>query len=79
MIGLGIILLASIMNAAGLNLTKLDHVTQIPLFVFESCGNPKPLGSDSSCTESIAEKGLASATMAFGNGAIHVRCKLNLL
>ena len=26
MIGLGIVTLASIMNAAGLNLTKLDHV-----------------------------------------------------
>lgn len=25
-IGLGIILLASVLNAAGLNLTKLDHV-----------------------------------------------------
>ena len=28
-IGLGIILLASILNAAGLNLTKLDHVRHI--------------------------------------------------
>ena len=27
MIGLGIVTLASIMNAAGLNLTKLDHVS----------------------------------------------------
>lgn len=29
-IGLGIVTLASIMNAAGLNLTKLDHVRNIP-------------------------------------------------
>lgn len=28
MIGLGIVTLASIMNAAGLNLTKLDHVSR---------------------------------------------------
>ena len=27
MIGLGIVTLASIMNAAGLNITKLDHVS----------------------------------------------------
>lgn len=32
MIGLSIILIASILNAAGLNLTKLDHVR--PRFVF---------------------------------------------
>jgi len=30
-IGLAIILLASILNAAGLNLTKLDHVSAIDL------------------------------------------------
>lgn len=29
-IGLGIVTLASIMNAAGLNLTKLDHVRLLP-------------------------------------------------
>ncbi len=34
MIGLGIVTLASIMNAAGLNLTKLDHVC----YVEEFCG-----------------------------------------
>jgi len=35
-IGLAIILLASILNAAGLNLTKLDHVcdvVQVPCFI----------------------------------------------
>ena len=32
MIGLGIVMLASIMNAAGLNLTKLDHVCLFCLY-----------------------------------------------
>jgi len=31
-IGLAIILLASVLNAAGLNLTKLDHVRCFPTF-----------------------------------------------
>lgn len=31
MIGLAIVTLASVMNAAGLNLTKLDHVSSKPL------------------------------------------------
>ena len=35
-IGLSIIILASVLNAAGLNLTKLDHVF-VPFFTLRPC------------------------------------------
>lgn len=59
-IGLGIVTLASIMNAAGLNLTKLDHVCRSLL---RSSGTEPMLcgttGADECDSEGSAEEGLA--------------------
>ena len=59
-IGLGIVTLASIMNAAGLNLTKLDHVRRSLLRSSDTqpmlCGTT---GADECDSEGSAEEGLA--------------------
>lgn len=87
MIGLVIITLASILNAAGLNLTKLDHVRHLPLFgprivtsYVTACVRAAndihvhiTVGSHERNTKSESEEGLVAPFMALGHGPIHVR------
>jgi hypothetical protein len=76
-IGLAIILLSSVLNAAGLNLTKLDHVelvydcVELTLMLY--------LGPDRYYSKSIAEEGLATATLASRNAVVHVRALAKLI
>lgn len=73
-IGLAIILLASILNAAGLNLTKLDHVSHVcSLFTLIYLKRCSILGAHKCDTKSLKTKRLFETFMAAGNGAIHVR------
>lgn len=71
-IGFGIIILASILNAAGLNLTKLDHVSLKSVqgfYVQLNCW----LGPYKCYCKVCAKEGLVTTTMAHRNDIIHVR------
>jgi len=70
-IGLAIILLASILNAAGLNLTKLDHVRRWDIAEAKNilrCFS----GPHQSNTESVTEEGLVATPMASWDDSIYV-------
>ena len=70
-IGLSIILLASILNAAGLNLTKLDHVRrQIQL---QPLLLRYVLGAHQCNSEASKKEGLDATTMAAWHDPLHVR------
>lgn len=75
-IGVSIVLLASILNAGGLNLTKLDHVRLICCLISPTLrilkGNE--LGANERGSKSIAQEGLAETIMVVGNDIVHVRC-----
>jgi hypothetical protein len=73
-IGLSIILLASILNAAGLNLTKLDHVHLQTCVCFDVvCSDGLWLGTNRRRTQSAATEGLVAPVMAAGHDTLHVR------
>lgn len=72
-IGFGIIILASVLNAAGLNLTKLDHVSS---WIFQGSHvilNYR-LGPYKCYSKGFAKEGLVTTVMAHRNDIIHVSC-----
>jgi hypothetical protein len=69
-IGLSIVTLASVLNAAGLNLTKLDHVG--PLLVM--CAYAEAgLGTHKRDPKSFKAEGLAAPALVTRNATVHVR------
>ena len=70
-IGLAIITLASVLNAAGLNLTKLDHVS-VSMRLAILCFAQSHLGSDKLYSKTLAEKGLGPPPLAARDVAIYV-------
>ena len=76
-IGLAIVVLASVLNAAGLNLTKLDHVRTVGS-LSSSWGNHEDLiniysGAHERNTEKCTTERLVMAAMALGHAPLHVR------
>lgn len=71
-IGLAIILLASILNAAGLNLTKLDHVRARLALALHAVGFTGYVGSHKRHSEGPETERLVTTVMATWNGIIHV-------
>ena len=72
-IGLSIVTLASVLNAAGLNLTKLDHVSRpctVERRVTQGCMHA---GAHERGAEERAQEGLAAAAVAARHAALHVR------
>jgi hypothetical protein len=70
-IGLSIILLASVLNAAGLNLTKLDHVRSIRSTCCDKY-NEVITGSDKCFAEKFSKERLAAAFVAAWDVTLHV-------
>jgi hypothetical protein len=70
-IGLAIVTLASVLNAAGLNLTKLDHVRVLCLCERER-GHRRCAGPDERDTQGVAAQGLAAPAVAARHALIHV-------
>jgi len=67
-IGLAIILLASILNAAGLNLTKLDHACPFIYLLLFLISSP---GQIFRSTKVRQKKGLHASSMAPRNASLH--------
>ena len=76
-IGLAIILLASILNAAGLNLTKLDHVRAHSTLALRNIVLTGHVGPYKRYTEGSEKERLATTIMAVGNGVVHVSDNLH--
>ena len=76
-IGLAIILLASILNAAGLNLTKLDHVRIHSTLALRNIVLTGHVGPYKRYTEGSEKERLATTIMAVGNGVVHVSDNLH--
>ena len=72
-IGLAIILLASILNAAGLNLTKLDHVRSILKSLPLSPAPTVLIGAHKCNSKDSTKEGLDATVMAPWNGSLYVR------
>jgi len=78
-IGLAIVLLASILNAAGLNITKLDHVRWFCASVLiEVCPDwdlflSWEIGTNQCDTQGATKEGLVAAVMVTRNDTLHVR------
>jgi hypothetical protein len=68
-IGLAIVTLASVLNAAGLNLTKLDHVR---VLCVRERGHRRCAGPDERDTQGVAAQGLAAPVVAARHAIIHV-------
>ena len=73
-IGLAIILLASILNAAGLNLTKLDHVRRFSTISPFLVGSLiLKSGANQYDTQGATEEGLVATVMVARDDTLHVR------
>ena len=73
-IGLSIIILASVLNAAGLNLTKLDHVCALhPYLWWYPPIDRYSSGSNQSYPKKRAEERLVTTFMAPWNVTLYVR------
>lgn len=70
-IGFAIIMVASVLNAAGLNLTKLDHVSTVPC---EELGflSLIMVGENELHSKTRTKAGLATSIMAFGDDTLCV-------
>jgi len=70
-IGLSIILLASILNAGGLNLTKLDHVHILLIYIYTLSFSFSLPGQVNRSTQADQKKGLYAPSMAPRNASLH--------